>query len=887
MRALLLSLLRLYPAEFGERFGAEMREQLEHDYAAAHRRGPAASLVFAVVTAFDLIRTALAERWSPSWTGPIDLPQEPVPMIGSLSDWTRDLRLAGRALRRTPGFTALSIGMLALAIGAVAGMFGVVNTVLLKPLPYDHPEQLVNIAASAPGSDMPPEFGISGEFYLQYQEQSKLLKDVAIYNGFTSTLRTSERVERIRMSAPTWNLFRVLGATPVLGRFPTAEDEDHVVVLSYALWSSWFGRDSSVIGRTLDVAGAPRTVIGIVGPRFGFPVDGTLLWFPGVVRAQDIRPGSFGDGLVGRMVPGATPEALARELDLLASRLPERFGGSPSYAAIIAKHRSVVRPLAQQMLGQVAQPLWVLLGAVAIVLIIACANVANLFMVRAESRQRDLAVRRALGAARSELIRLQLAEALIVALGAGVVAVGLAAIIFPMFLRAAPPGIPRIDQVHLDPATLGFALLIAILSALACGMVPAFRGAAPDLRRLREGGRGSTRRHHYARNGLVIAQTALALVLLIGAGLLSRSFWALRHVNPGYDTRDIFTFQIAPSRPSLNNPATFASFDLQFMDRLRALPGVQSVGLVENIPLDESTGSQRFRGEGDQSGTGGTLLHFTYTAGDYFPSMGIKLLAGRVFEFTDHSSSLGNIVLSRSAANLLWPGQNAVGKRIQREQSTTWETVVGVVDDVMQDGFRQGPEAVVYFPLVAPVDDGRPVSSPAYVLKTSRAETIAPEVRALVKEVAPEAPMYRVYTMTELAKRSMIQLSFTMLTLGVVSALALILGAVGLYGVLSYIVVERTREIGVRMALGARAEQVRGMVVVQGARVVLAGVVIGLAVALASTRVLSSLLFGVKPVDVVTFAAMSLSMVLVGVVASYLPARQASSVDPIESLRGD
>ncbi|MEO8637227.1 MAG: ABC transporter permease [Gemmatimonadales bacterium] len=808
-------------------------------------------------------------------------------MDSRLSEWTRDLRHAARALKRTPGFTALAVGMLGLAIGANAGMFSVVNTVLLHPLPYANVNRLVHIAASAPGSDYPPEFGVGPEFYVQYKEQSRLLEDVSTYNSFTSTLRVDDRVERVRMTWPTNSLFSTLGATPILGRLPVAEDEERVAVISYLLWTSWFGRDSSVIGRSYFMSGAMRTVVGIMGPEFTFPTDGTMLWISSEIRPTDIeQPGDFGTELVGRMAPGVTPEALAADLTALAKRLPERFGGPASYARMIDQHRAVVRPLEQELLGDISRPLWVLLGAVGIVLLIACANVANLFLVRAEGRQRDLAVRRALGAGRGQLVRLQLAEAVIVAGLAGLVAILLAALIFPAFLGAAPPGIPRLNQVHLDLPTLLFALAAAIGSALACGAVPALRGSAPDLTWLRNGGRGSTSRRNWGRNGLVIGQTALALVLLIGSGLLVRSFWALRHVDPGYDTKDLFTFQIAPDRPTLTDGPTYAQFEEDVMDRLRALPGVQSVGLVENIPLNEGTSTSRFRTEGVEADAG-TLLDFTWSAGDYFSTMGISVLQGRPFQRSDHETTLGNVVISRSAANLLWPGQDPIGRRLQRQGLESWETVIGVVEDVMQYGFRDKPQALVYFPLVGPTPTSWRLSSPAYVLKTPRAEQIAPEVLALVREMAPEAPMYRVFTMAGLAKDSMVSLTFTMLTLGIASALALILGAVGLYGVLSYVVAQRTREIGVRMALGAEAGQVRRMVVAQGARVVGAGVVIGIVVALVSSRALASLLFGVPALDVATFVGMSAAMVGVGLVASYLPARRASNVDPIESLRGD
>jgi putative ABC transport system permease protein len=811
-------------------------------------------------------------------------------MFWTPDDWARDLRHAIRALRHSPGFTLMAVGTLGLAIGVNAGMFSVVDKVLLQPLPYANPDRLVHILATAPGSDLPPEFGVSAEFYLQYKEQSRLLQDLSTYSSFTSTLRVGDRVERIRMSAPSSSLFTTLGATPILGRLPAAGDEDRVAVISHALWMSWFGGDSSVLSRSASVFGANRTIIGVMGPEFRFPDDGTLLWFPSVIRAEGLVPGRFGIPLVARMAPGATPEMVASELNTLARQLPARFGGSAAYARVIDQHRAVVRPLREQVLGSVARPLWVLLGAVGIVLLIACANVANLFMVRAEARQRDLAVRRAIGAARGQLVRLQMAEAVVVAGGAAVLAMGLAFLTLPAFLRAAPAGIPRLSDVGLSGATVWFALGAAAFAALACGAVPALRASTPDFTRLREGGRGSTRRTHWARDVLVAGQTALALVLLIGSGLLMRSFWELRHVDPGYDTKDIFTFQIAPEGPHLPDGPAYARFNLTFMDRLKALPGVESVGLVENVPLNEGTASDRFRAEGTSvEADSGPLLQVTFAAGDYFKTMGIDLLAGRPFETNDHLSALPNVVLSRSAANLLWPDGNAVGKRLQRQDQNGWRTaeVVGVVDDVKQNDFRQVPQPLVYFPLVGPTPRSWVISSPAFVVRTPRAEHIAADVRALVREVAPEAPMYRVFTMAGLARDSMVQLSFTMLTLGIAASLALVLGAVGLYGVVSCLVAERTPEIGVRMALGATAEQVRRLVVTQSTRVVAVGVVIGLAVAIAATRALSSLLFGVAAIDMPTFAGMSASMIAVGLLASYLPARRASRIDPIQSLRGN
>lgn len=888
MTSFLYLLVRLFPAPFREQFEADMLEQIRLDYQQAAAHGRIRTAGFTILTAFDLARSAIAEHWNPTW------PETPMPtngeraMAGMINpgEWASDVRQAVRSLRRSPGFAIITIGTLGLAIGANAGIFSVVDTVLLNPLPFPDSDQLVYIAGTAPGSDLPDEFGLSPEFFVQYKEESRLLADVATWQMFTASMRADDRTERIWMSATPPSLYSTLRATPILGRLPVAEDESRVVVISHGLWATWFGSDPGVIGQAFEIAGDQRTVIGVMGEDFWFPDRRVMLWISNPVRPEAIQVGRFGLPFVGRMARGATPEAVASELKTLGNRLPERFGGSARYAKIIEQHRPVVRPLTDQLFGGVSRALWVLLGSVAIVLLIACANVANLFMVRSERRGRDLAVRRAVGAGRYRLIRSQMSEAIVIAGVAGIVAVALAWATVPLFLQAAPPDIPRLDEVAIKAPTLLFTLGASMLAALLCGLGPAVRSSSPDMNRLRDGGR-LTRRRHWARDGLVVAQTALALVLLIGSGLLIRSFWELRHVDPGYETKDIFTFQIAPEAADLDDGPSYARFHTGFMERIAALQGVESVGLIENVPLNEGTASGRFRS--DRAGVNeedATLLNYTYAGGPYFSTMGISLQRGRAFEPTDHTSAPGNVVISRSAADALWPGEDPLGRRIQRVGQDRWDTVVGVVEDVMQYGFRDTPQALVYYPLAGPTPTSWVISTPAYVVKTKRAETIAPEIRALVKEVAPNAPMYRVFTMAGLASDSMVQLSFTMLTLGIASLLALILGAVGLYGVLSYIVAERTQEIGVRMALGAEARELRLMVVVQGVRVVVVGVAIGAVIALLSTRALGSLLFGVAAIDLLTFIGMSVTMVGVGMLASYVPARRASNVDPIRSLRG-
>jgi putative ABC transport system permease protein len=806
-----------------------------------------------------------------------------------LAEWTTDLRYAWRALLRTPGFLITSIGTLALAIGAVAGMFNVVNTVMLKPLPFPDADRLVVIAGTAPGSDLPERFNPGLDFFVQYKEKSRLIENVFVYGQGTSTLRTEDRVERIPMTWPSTEIWSTLGVRPLIGRLPVGDDST-VTLLSYQLWQSWFGGDTSVVGKSFFISGGMRQVIGIMPENFRFPSDNNLLYNHNPINTATVQPGQGGGPMIARLKPGVTREQLAAELTGLSKALPERFGGSPNYARIVAQHRALVDPLLERMVGEVATTsLWVLLGAVTIVLLIACANVANLFMVRAEGRQRDLAVRRAIGATRTQLVRLQMAEAFLVALVAGVLAVALTMVALPMFIRAAPEGIPRLSLVGLDVTTVLAAFVLVLVTALVCGAVPALRASSPDLMRLREGGRGSTGRRNWARNGLVVAQTALALVLLIGSALLVRSFKALSTVDAGYDTKDIYTFQYAPNQDQLRDGPSWGHLHLDMMNRLRALPGTQFVGVVNNIPLDEGTGGGRWLAGGQAEDGGGTLLSQNFAGGDYFQAMGIDVLGGRIFSTDEAVTPNTSVIISRSAADKMFPGQQAVGQQMFRRLQDTLRTftVVGVVADVKQDDWREAGEAIVYFPLTGPTAAMWGMGSPAYVVKSPRAAALTREVRELVRQVAPEAPVYREFTMEFLAQRSMVQLTFTMLTLSVVSGLALILGAVGLYGVLAYVVAQRTREIGVRIALGATSGAVSRMVVSQGVRVVLVGTAIGIVAAFFSTRTMSTLLFGVKAADPVVFAGMSVLLIAIGVLASYLPARRASRVDPIESLRND
>ncbi len=802
----------------------------------------------------------------------------------------RDFTYAARSLVRAPGFTLVVVTTLALAIGANAAIFSVVNAVLLEPLPFPHADRLVHIAGTAPGTDQPEEFGVPDELYFEYRESVPALEDIAMYGTGSSTTRAEGQVDQLFVTQATPSLFTTLGAQPLLGRLPTDQDDSRVVVISHWLWQTWFGSDPSVIDKRYTFANETRAVIGVMKPEFRFPDERVAFWVPITIRAAQVTPGGFGPRVVARMKPGTDPAALAAQLEPLARRVQQRLGGPAPYVRIMERHRPVVKPLREHLAGGILTPLWILLGAVGIVFLIACANVASLFTVRAENRRRDLAVRRALGARRGDLVRSQVTEALLLAAAGGAAGALIAWAGVPLLVRAAPDGvaggfrgapIPGLAAAGLDLTALLFTVGISVLAACAFGLWPAFRFSGSRLGSVQQAGRGIVG-GNLTRDALVVVQTAAAVVLLVGSALLMRSFWELRNVDAGYDTEGIFTFQVAAGRPDLNDRAAMSRFQYAFMDRLKALPGVESVGYVTTLPLDEGAGSQNITTPAlEASGAEAPLVRFAGAGGAYFQTMGIELVRGRYFDRVEEERAMPLVIVSQSAAELLFPGEDPIGKQLRPAAGgQTWYSVIGVVEDILIDDLRrQSPEPMVYLPAVS--------SSPAYVMKSVRADGLEAEVRALIREVIPTSPMYRIFTMKRLAANATASLSFTMLMVSIAAALALVLGAVGLYGVLSYRVTTRAQEIGVRMALGAEAKTVRRMFVWQGGRVALIGIVVGTLAAVGLTTYIQTLLFNVGRLDVPAFAGMSAVMLAVALLASYLPALRASRVDPVVALRAE
>jgi predicted permease len=808
----------------------------------------------------------------------------------------QDIREALRLLRKQPRFLVITSLTLALGIGAVTAIFSVVNGVLLKPLPYPNADRLVSIASTAPGLGY-DRFPVSPDLFSFFQKESTVFDDTAIFQRRRANLTQSGSPEVVESAVTTHGYFPTLGATPPLGRAYAASDDvpeaPRVVVVSHRLWTRKYASDRSILGRAIPVDGVPTEVIG-VAPAWLDEAGSPDLWLPARFNPNNPPVGNFGWNAIGRLKAGVSAEAAVANLEPLVPRALNEFIKADNYRAFLKDggYRPLVRPLKEDIVGDVRQPLWILLGTVGMVLLVACGNVANLCLIRAEARQRELAVRLALGGSRGGLVRKLLVEALVLSAIGAALGVAVAAAALPALLRMAPSSIPRLDHVRLDPIVLAFTLAAAAISGVIFGLVPAIRYTGGNMfGALRHGGRSSTDHpgRHRGRNLLVVAQTAMALVLLVGSGLMARSFSKLMSADLGFTPQQVLTFRVGLPTPGYPKPDSLARFGQQLVERLSQIPGVESAGAVTELPMTNPSGTAfNLNGRPTEPGRLPPMIQYQTVSRGYFETMRIAIVRGRTFESGDQRAGSHTVLVNKAAADQYWPGEDPIGRQLRPANGdpasqAPWSTVVGVVASVRQSGLRDAPKAIVYFPLKE--DDGNAPRALSYVIRGNSPQARADAVREAVWSIDPGLPLAAVQSMDAIVERSVVQFSFTMLTLGIAAGIALVLGAIGLYGVLSYSVSLRTREIGVRLALGAPAALVMRSIVVNGAAIAGLGLGIGMLGAVGLTRFLQGLLYETAPLDLTTFAGMSGLLFVVALLASYLPARRAASVSPLEAMR--
>jgi putative ABC transport system permease protein len=828
-----------------------------------------------------------------------DAPPSPEKSI-TMSAIPTTFRSLSRQLRRNPWFLAVAVITLGVGIGATTSIFAVVDAVLIRPLPYAEADRLVALKHDSPGLGT-DQLEMSDGTYVLYRKENRVLADLGIYRSEAATLTGAGTPERLQSAEVTGSIFQVLRVRPALGRMIQEADEkpgaEKVAVLSDGLWRRRFGGDPGILGKTLRADGVERRIVGVMPRDFAFPATDTAAWLPLTIDPAHYRIGDFSYHGLGRLRPGVSSERAARELSALVWRIPEVYGdqGLPREMIQSARFSVHVTPLRDTIVGDVESLLWILLGSVACILLIACANVANLFLVRAEGRSREMAVRTALGASRGDIARLFLVESLALSLLGGVLGLVLTAAGVRLLVDLRPPGIPRLSEIGVDGRVLLFTLLLSGFAGLFCGAVAALRYGSPAAApTLGDGGRGGTagRGRLRARNVLVAVQVALALMLLIGSGLMLRSFWQLRGVDPGFDPRGVLTLRLdLPTADYRDAPAVYRFTD-QLLERVRALPGVAGVASVDSLPLGGSDNSTGYTFEDFPRPPGQVLSMISdgFVSPGYFQALGIPVIAGRAFTRQDVDPGAKPVLISHALAARLWPGRSPIGRRLAAGSSDApeWRTIVGVVGDVHVQGIADKPEQRVYYPMLrATGKDGIFIPHGfSLVIKSQGDPTrLAGPVREVVRSLDPNLPLSDVRSMRELETRSIVRTTFTMLLLAIAAAVALLLGAVGIYGVISYVVGQRTREIGVRMALGARREEISRMVLREGLGIILAGVAVGLAGALAATRLMASLLYGVSPTDPWTFAVVPVLLVAVALLASWIPAQRASAVEPLEAIR--
>jgi putative ABC transport system permease protein len=819
--------------------------------------------------------------------------QEPVALgnerTNLLGDLRQDIRYGLRMLAKNPGFTIVAVIALALGIGANSAIFSVVNTVLLRPLPYKNPEQLVMVWEENSKQGYPKDTPAAAN-YVDWRDQNHVFETIAAITEISFNLTgvgDPERIDGQRVSA---SLFPLLGVEPQLGRaFRPEEDKpgaNQVVVMSYGLWQRRFGADPGIIGKPINLNGKSFTVIGVMPPSFQFPTRNDQLWIPIAFEAKETgNRGAHYLQVIARIKPGTTLSQAQAEMTTIAARLEQQ------YPATNTSIGAVVTPLHEHVVGKIKPALLVLLGAVAFVLLIACANVANLLLARAAVRQKEIALRLALGASRSRLIRQFLTESVLLASLGGGVGLLLSLAGLNVLKGFIPPNISQAQNISIDGKVLIFTVLVSLVTGLIFGIAPALQAAHFNLNdTLKEGGRDSAAgsRGNRIRGLLVISEVAVSFILLIGAGLLINSFLRLRNVDPGFRSEKVLTMRIVLPEVRYPDRKARAPFYDELIRRVEALPGVTSAAVVTDVPLTNSGNSVgvSIEGRADPAPDRVPIVITRMISSHYFKTMAISLLKGREITETDKVESPPVVVISETTARLFWPSEDPLGKRIKvgvgPNNDNQWLTVIGVVKDVRNNELGIEPKPQMYLPHA----QNEFFDPRSLVVRTNVDPlSLAATVRRTVWEIDKDQPVSDISSMEQVVSESVARQRFSMLLLGIFAALALVLAAVGIYGVMSYAVAQRTHEIGIRMALGAQRSDLLKLTIGQGLRLVVTGVVIGLAAALVLTRVMSSLLFGVSATDPITFLTISLVLVSVAVLASYIPAMRATRVDPIFALR--
>ena len=815
------------------------------------------------------------------------------------------MRHALRRLLSTPAFSLAAAITLAAAIGANALIFSIVNGVLLKPLPYDRPETLVGVWHVAPGLMQGPLNQAPSTYFL-YREQGESFEDIGLWDNNSVTLTGRGEPEEVGAIFVTDGTLPILGVRPALGRTFTREDDSpngpDTIMISHAYWRRAFGGDPAAINQSVVMNGRSRQVIGVLPEGFRF-----LRYNPDVVaplrlNRSEVRLGQFNLQAIARLKPGVTIERANADLDRLIPQLVDMF---PMPAGLTremfeeVKLGAYVRPLHEDVVGDIGRALWILLGTVGLVLLVACANVANLFLVRAEGRQQELAVRLALGAGLKRIGIELMTESLLLGLLGGVIGLALAYGGIQLLLALEPSRLPRLSEIAIEPVVLVFTLMISVIAGLLFGIAPIAKYARPQLATaLKENGRGSSdgRDRHRTRNTLVVAQVAMALVLLVASGLMIRTFTAMRNVPPGFINPDqVLTLRISIPTALVPDPPQVARTHEQIQNRLAAIPGVISVGTSSSITMDGNDTNDPIFAEGVPLADGKipTLRRHKWVGENYFATMGNPIIAGRDITWADAHNRRPHALLSEGLARELFgEPQAALGRRIRQSPSSPWREVIGVVGDDYDDGVTQPATKTIYWPVLQENVWDVPVlaqRSLAYAIRTERLrdDGFLKEVQQAVWSVNPNLPLANVQTLRDSYDASMAQTSFMLVILGIASAVTLLLGVVGIYGVIAYVVAQRRREVGIRMALGAAAGEVQRLFVRHGLVITAIGLVVGAVAAAAMSRVLGALLFNVSPLDPLTYAAGIAALGTVAVLATWLPARQATRVDPAIALRGD